>query len=332
MPKAPIPDRVVLDLRPSGIPEVPMLGRYNFTHAHSGLVGHAHPGAMEICFLAKGTQIYRVGRRDYVLRGGDVFVTFPGEEHSTGEAPQEKGILYWILFILPRKPGYFLNCPPADARKLVARLRAIPHRHFSGSPLLQTLLDEVMSAARHKRDPLRRIALGVKLVEFLLGILACSRKNPRPGLSAGISGVLHHIDARIEDPLPVADLAELMGLSVSRFKARFKREIGIPPAEYVLRCKITAAKKLLVRPGATVTDAAFRFSFSSSQYFATVFKRYTGKNPGSLLPQRAGPGWRQSEVPKAKRQSTTCQTGSSKEPKNPVFMRLPACSWPGTSG
>ena len=283
MQKTQIANRVVLDLRPRGVPEVPMLGRYNFTHAHDGLVEHAHPGAMEICYLAKGTQVYRVGRRDFVLRGDDVFVTLPGEEHSTGEAPQEKGVLYWIHFILPRKGARFLNFPPDDSRKLVAELLAIPHRHFSATPLLQTLLDEILAAAKRKREPLQRIFLGVKLAEFLLMILDCSRQNPKAGLSTGIDRLLRHIDAKIEGPLTVGDLAAHMGLSVSRFKARFKQEIGIPPAEYVLRYKISAAKKLLGRPGATVTEVAFRLSFSSSQYFATVFKRYTGKSPGSLL-------------------------------------------------
>lgn len=288
MPETRITDRVVLDLRPAGIPEVPMLGRYHFTHAHQGLVEHAHPGAMEICYLAKGTQIYRVRRRDFVLRGGDVFVTFPGEEHSTGEAPQEKGVLYWIHFILPRKAARFLNCPPTDARRLLAQLLAMPHRHFAGAPILQTLLEETMAATGRKRDPLRRIVLGVKLVEFLLKVLECSRRNPKAGLSSGIASLLRHIDAQIEEPLAVADLAERMALSVSRFKARFKQEIGIPPAEYVLRRKISEAKTQLVRPGATVTDVAFRLSFSSSQYFATVFKRYTGKSPGALLAHREG--------------------------------------------
>ena len=283
MPETQIADRFVLDLRSRGIPEVPMLGRYNFTHAHQGLVEHAHPGAMEICYLAKGTQIYRVGRRDFVLRGGDVFVTFPGEEHSTGEAPQEKGVLYWIHFILPSKPARFLNCPPSDARQLATQLMAIPHRHFSGDPLLRALLDEIMAATCRKNDPLQRIFLDVKLVEFLLKVLECSRRNPKAGLSNGINGLLHHIDAQIEGPLTVADLAARMELSVSRFKARFKQEIGIPPAEYVLRRKISEAKRLLVRPGATVTEVAFRLDFSSSQYFATVFKRYTGKSPGALL-------------------------------------------------
>lgn len=278
----------MLDLRPLGIPEVPMFGRYNYFHAHIGLAQHAHPGAMEICYLAKGTQLYRVGRRDYVLRGGDVFITFPGELHSTGEAPEEKGSLYWVHLIPPLRPSRFLNCAPADARALVAQLLAIRHRHFKGMPIFKTLLDEIILAATTGRNPFGRIAISTKLTEFLLKIVECSRQPPKFALSPAINSQLRSIEARIEEPLTIRDMAAGMGLSLSRFKTRFKQEIGIPPAEYVQRRKIAAAKALLAARKWTVTDIAFRLAFSSSQYFATVFKRYTGQSPRAWLRSSSG--------------------------------------------
>lgn len=284
-PHPSFPERLVRDLGPLGVPEVPMLGRYDYKHAQHGLHQHAHPGAMEICYLAKGTQIYRVGRQDYVMRGGDVFVTFPGERHSTGEAPQEKGILYWMILLLPRAKDRFLHFPKVDAQAWKARLRALPHRHFSGTPRLCTQLDALLRLAGPDaaHDPLRRVALHVRLGDFLLEILECSRKSPRTGLPARMNSLLHLLETRIGEPPDVPEMAALLGLSVSRFKTHFKKEIGIPPAEYVLRCRVSQAKLLLKKPGATVTDVAYRLGFSSSQYFATVFKRYTGKNPRCLL-------------------------------------------------
>ena len=130
-----MPERLVIDLRPLGIPEVPMLGRYRYRQARRALELHAHRDVLEICYLASGQQLYRVGRRDYVLSGGDLFVTFPGEEHSTGVSPEEKGVLYWVQFRLPRPGARFLNCGPAEARALVHQLRHLPHRHFAGAPV-----------------------------------------------------------------------------------------------------------------------------------------------------------------------------------------------------
>jgi AraC-like DNA-binding protein len=276
-------ERIVLDLRTLGVPEVPMLGRYNYILAHRGLAPHIHPGTVEICLLAKGTQLYRVGQRNYLLRGGDVFVTFPGERHSTGEAPEEKGTLYWIQIIPPARSARFLNCPAPEARHLKAQLLSLPNRHFAADPRLQKILDEIIRVASSAQSPLQRTAIISKMVEFLLLLIDNSPQHPQKELAPEFSQLLRLIDEKIEEPLSVASLATRTSLSVSRFKARFKQEIGIPPAEYVLRRKISEAKKQLAKPGAQVTDITYRLNFSSSQYFATVFKRYTGTTPRTLL-------------------------------------------------
>jgi AraC-like DNA-binding protein len=43
--------------------------------------------------------------------------------------------------------------------------------------------------------------------------------------------------------------------------------------------KIEKSKELLEKEGASVTDVAYAVGFSSSQYFATVFKRCTNLKP-----------------------------------------------------
>ena len=75
-------------------------------------------------------------------------------------------------------------------------------------------------------------------------------------------------------------------LSESRFKARFKREMGVPPAEYWLRKKVEQASVLLAK--ATITQVAHQLGFSSSQYFATVFKRYTLTSPSLVHAKSSG--------------------------------------------
>ena len=81
------------------------------------------------------------------------------------------------------------------------------------------------------------------------------------------------------DSFTIPDLAQMIGLSESRFKNRFRDEVGIPPGDYVLRSKINAACKALHNPEAIVTQLAHSLGFSSSQYFATVFRRFTGDTP-----------------------------------------------------
>lgn len=132
------------------------LGRYAYTRAHAGLAQHAHPGALEICYLAKGTQLYRVGGREYVLRGGDVFVTFPGEPHDTGRTPEEKGVLYWLILTVPGDPVL--------AGALFALRR---RRHFKGASVLQTLLDDIiLQTTIARRRPLTPLTIATRLTAF----------------------------------------------------------------------------------------------------------------------------------------------------------------------
>src|SRR5207253_281249 len=106
-----------------------------------------------------------------------------------------------------------------------------------------------------------------RLLEFLLRVIGNAGHNPRTSVSPLISGLLRHIETNRHETLPLPALAARAGLSLPRLKTRFKQEVGIPPAEYILRCKIETAKYRLSQPHASVTRIAHELNFSSSQYF-----------------------------------------------------------------
>jgi len=264
-----------------GVPGLRHFGRYNYSRARAGLAPHAHRGAIEICYLVRGHQTYHAGGRDYRLRGGDVFVTFPDELHSTGGAPEEKGVLYWMLLRPEVVPASFLGLAGASARALTAALRRLPSRHFRGTPGMQRLLDGILLVCHQRPSPLRATIIGNRVTTFLLQVVAAARARAgRPAVSP-LAPVLRFIAAHLEEALDVPTLAREAGLSVSRFKARFKEDLGVPPREYVLRAKVEVARQRLRSRDRSVADVAYELGFSSSQYFATVFKRFTGMRPSA---------------------------------------------------
>lgn len=281
-------ERILLGPEALGLPEIRMLGRLNYSRAHQPLRIHDHPGCMEICFLSKGRQSYFVGPREYALAGGDLFLTFPDEKHSTGRRPEEKSILYWLIVDLSRGSGPFLGLVPDQARELRKGLLSLKTRLFRGGAALRDILDDLIALAHGAEVPLQGLRMRNKLVDFLLQVIYYGRKKAAPEALHPLKAVLDRIHGRLEEKLSVTDLAALAGLSVSRFKAKFKRIMGMPPGEYMLRRKVERAQELLGQGGSSVTSVAFDLDFSSSQYFATVFKRYTGKNPGSFLGRKKG--------------------------------------------
>lgn len=276
----------MLDPRKLGLPEVPVLGMYRFRGAQPELAPHRHLGRIEICYLAEGQQVYHVGGRDFVLKRGDFFISMPDEVHGTGGHPQGRAMLHWLNIDLARRP--LLGMAPSATSTLVKRLLALKKRHFRAPARTQVVFDDLQRLVRARPDATGRLLMRLRVLDLLAAVVEAGEATGASAGTPGMNPVLQHIDAHMDEALPVQALARVAGLSMPWFQARFRREMGMPPADYVMRRKVAKAQELL-KTGQRVTTVAFNLGFSSSQYFATVFRRYTGKAPRDLKSGDAHP-------------------------------------------
>ncbi|MFZ2655117.1 MAG: AraC family transcriptional regulator [Victivallales bacterium] len=260
-----------------GFPEVPLFGAYRFDKAIESLHIHTHSD-FEICYLVEGRQNYRALGRDYLLKGGDLFITRPDEPHSTGKQPQEKGSLFWLHLMAPRKNRPFLGLHPDFSRDLYARLSMIQGKCFPASSMVRELFERLYEHLPMPDTPSRKIVMGNLLVSLIIEISICWEK-PQRIEDKDLNKIIQFMNEMAESKIGVPEMAGFMGISVSRFKARFRQETGMPPAEYFLRLKVARAREFLESGKGNVGDTALRYKFSSSQHFATAFKRFTGIQP-----------------------------------------------------
>lgn len=265
----------------TGMPDVAYFGRYNYTHAAPALPVHAHDQCMEFCFLLRGRQTYRVGRRAYRLTGGDIFVTFPDEPHDTANTPEEKGVLYWVIIKIPATGDGFLGLNHTQGTTLRDALLNLPRRQFRAPKDIALHLDALMQENFNPATPLRAVRFQNHLVALLLDVVqsAGRRKPGKRRKHATLDRLRAMIEGNLADPVSLAVLASAAGLSVPRFKVWFKEQTGVPPGEYILRRRVEEACRLLTNTKTNITDLGYAMGFSSSQYFATVIKRYTGLTP-----------------------------------------------------
>jgi AraC family transcriptional regulator len=87
------------------------------------------------------------------------------------------------------------------------------------------------------------------------------------------------IESRLDQPLTVAELSALAGLSPLHFIRSFKRATGTPPHRYVVLRRIERAKIHLSNPANSVTDIALATGFGSSSHFCHVFRSVVGISP-----------------------------------------------------
>ena len=128
-------------------------------------------------------------------------------------------------------------------------------------------------------DPINKLRIKNNLTFFLLQIIQDGEFSKNSKTNPAFKTLISYIIKNINNKFEIKDLANKMNLSESHFKHRFRKEVGIPPKEFVLRQKLEKAKDLLKDPSISISDIAYDLDFSSPSYFATVFKRFNRVSP-----------------------------------------------------
>jgi AraC family transcriptional regulator len=100
---------------------------------------------------------------------------------------------------------------------------------------------------------------------------------------------IDYVEARLDKPLSLADVASSAGLTRMHFAAQFRAATGLRPHEYLLRRRIERAQEMLVGTGISLVDVALSVGFQTQSHFTSVFKRYTGQPPRAWCESRGIP-------------------------------------------
>jgi len=90
---------------------------------------------------------------------------------------------------------------------------------------------------------------------------------------------IDYVEARLAEPVSLADLASSAGLTRMHFAAQFRAATGLRPHEYLLRRRIERAQEMLAGTDLPLVDVALSVGFQTQAHFSSVFKRYAGQPP-----------------------------------------------------
>lgn len=88
-----------------------------------------------------------------------------------------------------------------------------------------------------------------------------------------------YVRDNVLNPIKTNELANIAGYSNTYFKAKFKTETGMTPADYIKEQRLEYAKRRLIESDASITKIALELGFSSSSYFCAFFKKQTAYTP-----------------------------------------------------
>lgn len=90
----------------------------------------------------------------------------------------------------------------------------------------------------------------------------------------------NYIDNNFENPdLNVSSVSHEFKLSLSYMSRRFKREMQMGMADYIVLCRISKAKEYLKETELGIGEILYRVGFESANVFVRAFKRFEGITP-----------------------------------------------------
>ncbi len=101
----------------------------------------------------------------------------------------------------------------------------------------------------------------------------------RQEIAARVQPVLDHVRRHYAERLPIADAADLCGMSAGRFVRMFKQACGITLVAYVHQVRMARALELLEQTTAPISSIASQLGFSDQSHFDRRFRRAFGCSP-----------------------------------------------------
>ena len=164
----------------------------------------------------------------------------------------------------------------------VAQL-ADPQLVFFDEPL--QALARLLAASEEEMEAF--VLFGDSLVTAMIGRLSQINavkhaSDRRLGLTKSqLSRVTDFMRDNVDQPIRLADLAKLAGLSTSQFGRAFRVSTGTTPHQWFLGARIECAKTMLTDRRRDLVDIALETGFSEQSHFNRAFRAATGATPNT---------------------------------------------------
>ena len=289
MPKTPNPGRIEFKDEWFNLPLMTS-GGYELLIKSQPLLSHDHKG-FEITFIDKGEVVWVLERgRKLVLRGGDIAVIQPGIKHAGEMEIIKPCSLFWLVidFRLASK-SKVTPVFEGELKSLDLAFRNAGNKVVQATEkicnLFQDLRNSIVVAKEGKTDSFSPLLNRFLVLQIMGEIARLFSVIPQIKKISEVSKLaIEFMNRNYKRAFSMPEIADAVGLSVSRFNEKFKAETGLTPADYLNRLRCDRAMEMLLSGKCSVTETSFRTGFSSTQYFAKVFRKYTGKNPASFIP------------------------------------------------
>ena len=250
---------------------------------------------LEISLIKSGAGVYRVERKEYDIREGDIFIFNNIESHAISSIDSTSKLVNMVIMFDPR----FIWSMESDL--FDSRFLRI---FFQRNEFFENKLDRnnTATAEVHKllleieeefinKQPEYQLMIKVKLLNILVLLIRYSgytREDDKNSFSKRIQDlviinrVIDYINNNIAMDMQLIDIAKVSHMNPSYFSSFFKKYMGINLWEYIAKQRVRRAIEYLNSSNKTMLEIAGLCGFNSTASFNKTFKRHTGKVPSDF--------------------------------------------------
>ncbi len=224
-----------------------------------------------LAFCEQGAGKLIICNREYLIEQKTAFFFYPNIPHEYYPVT-EPWSLRWIIFSGSSVPA-LLNAAGIGTFEVLS-LNNPEEAAFCCNKLHKILLENKAASMLEASGALYSFLANINnLIEEV-----SSEAGAKPIIKLNI--IIDFIKNNFKKNIALDELASQAGISASYLCRIFKKEYGISPFTYILRCRVNAAKEELINfPQKNIKDISLDTGFNNCSYFGSVFKEYVGCSP-----------------------------------------------------
>lgn len=230
---------------------------------------HLHAGCCDLTFLYRGSLDQTVNGQRTLLTEGMMTLVRDGDLHAL----RSRGLVMYTINFRPEalvSAGTFLKLEDRVSAMLATTAAPIFRTGLADRP---GLLLDFQSLLYNQHRPEGRLLFGRFLVRWLVDIVAATPSVVPVELPQWMADLLDYIDANVELPVSVADLARVAGKSAEHVARCFRSHLDTTPSQAINAARLRRAALLLAHTNRSVLDICYSLGYNSASYFYRLFGR-----------------------------------------------------------
>jgi len=224
-------------------------------------------------YTLSGFGMLEINGRTYSVKPGEAFIVEVPSDHRY-YFPQESD--KWEFIFLTLEGNEAAKCWEYIGRQNGSIIKVPPD-----SKLIELLFKIYQNTKEQKMTD--AYYASSKAYEFIMEIYRFAKNiEVVENFSTQITKALSFIQFNYHEPISLDDIANAAGYSRFYFIKQFKRNLKMPPMQYLMKIRIQKAVELLRSTNTSVTDIAHKVGFSNANYFNKVFRKTIGVSAGAF--------------------------------------------------